>query len=86
MQATAWYSGSSFNRRKLGRGAPVNADSSAILNRIQKLLDVQIRTTMSALAASSGSLLWRDYQQREIEIRELLEELEVAGSRSSYHA
>jgi hypothetical protein len=63
----------------------VNPDSSAILNRIQKLLDTQIRTTMSALAASAGSTLWRDYQQREIEIRELLEELEVASSRSRYH-
>jgi len=63
----------------------VNADSSAILNRIQELLELQTRTTMSALAASSGSVLWRDYQQREMEIRELLEELEVAGRRSSGH-
>lgn len=39
---------------------------------------------MSALAASAGSTLWRDYQQREIEIRELLEELEVASSRPRY--
>jgi len=86
MQATARQSRSSFNGRKLRRGAPVNADSSAILNRIQELLELQTRTTMSALAASSGSVLWRDYQQREMEIRELLEELEVAGRRSSGHA
>lgn len=64
----------------------MNADSGAILNRIQKLLDLQVQTTISALAAASGSLLWRAYQQREIEIRELLEELEEAGSRSNYHA
>ena len=86
MQATARQSRSSFNSRKLRRGAPVNGDSSAILNRIQELLELQTRTTMSALAASSGSVLWRDYQQREMEIRELLEELEVAGRRSSGHA
>jgi hypothetical protein len=38
---------------------------------------------MSALGASSASTMWRDYQQREIEIRELLEKLEPASNRFS---
>jgi hypothetical protein len=73
-----------LNRQKLLRGVPVNPDSSsAIIDRVQKLLDLQIRTTMSALGASSASTMWRDYQQREIEIRELLEKLEPASNRFS---
>ena len=48
----------------------------AIVHRIRTLLDLQIRTTMSALSAPAGSSMWQDYAKREVEIRELLEQLE----------
>ena len=50
-----------------------------IVQRIRQLLDQQIRTTMSALAAPSGHTDWRSYHEREIEIHSLFDELETAG-------
>jgi hypothetical protein len=51
-----------------------------IVHRIRQLLDLQIRTTMSALHAPYLSALWRDYEAREVEIRTLFDELEQDGS------
>jgi hypothetical protein len=39
----------------------VSPDSIHIVQRIRQLLDQQIRTTMSALGAPSGSPDWRSY-------------------------
>ena len=55
----------------------------AIVHRIRTLLDLQIRTTMSALSAPAGSPMWQDYEKREVEIRELLEQLESGSSELS---
>ena len=54
----------------------MSPDSPAIVHRIRQLIDLQIRTTMSALHAPSASELWRDYAAREKELRRLFEELE----------
>ena len=54
----------------------MSSNSLAIVHRIRQLIDLQIRTSMSALHAPSPSTIWRDYAAREVEISELFDRLE----------
>ena len=54
----------------------MSSNSLAIVHRIRQLIDLKIRTSMSALHAPSPSTIWRDYAAREIEISELFDKLE----------
>jgi hypothetical protein len=77
--ATAIREPETSNNWSLLEVLAVSPHSVLIVQRIRQLLDQQMRTTMSALAAPSGSPIWRAYHEREIEIHSLFDDLETCN-------
>ena len=57
----------------------MSANPRVIVHRIRELIEMQMRTTTSALQAPLLSSTWRDYAARERKLRELFDKLEDPG-------